>query len=142
MTVQDPQNFDLHDRLAADTLFVADLPVSQLRLMNDSRYLWVLLIPRVKDAREWHYLPADISAGLHNEMRQVADIVESISNADKINVGALGNMVPQLHLHIIARHEGDSAWPGPVWGVGDAIPYPNEAATAILANLRHQLGLD
>jgi len=139
MAALDPQTFALHPRLEADTLHVADLGVSQLRLMNDSRYLWVLLIPRVEGAREWHHLSNEDSNGLHTEMRAIATIIEGEANAFKMNVGALGNMVPQLHLHIIARHEGDAAWPGPVWGVGDAVPYDDDAAKALIQTLWHKV---
>ena len=131
MAVLEPEHFTLHPRLEADSLLVADLEVCQVRLMNDSRYLWVLLIPRIKDAREWHHLDFDESFGLHNEMRFIAKLVETQADAFKMNVGALGNMVPQLHLHIIARHEGDAAWPGPVWGVGEAVPYDEVSAQRV-----------
>ena len=135
MAIQDPQDFALHPRLEADTLHVADLEVCQVRLMNDSRYLWVLLVPRIKDAREWHHLDLDDSFGLHNEMRFIAKLVETQADAFKMNVGALGNMVPQLHLHIIARQEGDAAWPGPVWGVGEAEPYDELSAKRAIDRL-------
>ncbi|MEN8722248.1 MAG: HIT family protein [Alphaproteobacteria bacterium] len=131
MAIIEPQSFTLDPRLKADSIHIADLEVCQVRLMNDSRYLWALLIPRIKDAREWHRLEADESFGLHNEMRFIAKLIETQADAFKMNVGALGNMVPQLHLHIIARQEGDAAWPGPVWGVGTAVPYDDVSAQRV-----------
>ncbi len=106
--------FGLHERLAADTLPVADWPLSRVLLMNDARFPWLILVPRVPDAREIHRLPDDTRAALFDEITRATARLEEVTGADKMNVAALGNMVPQLHVHVIARFEGDAGWPGPV----------------------------
>lgn len=115
--------FLLHPRLSADTIPVADLPLCRLLLMNDSRFPWVILTPRRENIREIFELPAEDRAALMDEIAAVSQTLQSLTAADKMNVAALGNIVPQLHIHIIARFAGDCAWPNPVWGSGTAQPY-------------------
>jgi len=119
--------FELHPILANDTSFVTELPLSQVLLMNNVRYPWLILVPaREKNGagiREIHHLEPNDQDMLFKEIVQASTIVESIFAPDKINVGALGNLVPQLHVHVIARFKDDVAWPDPVWGHGDTIPY-------------------
>ncbi len=123
--------FTLHPRLAADTAFVADWPLSRVLLMNDARYRWLILVPRRPDAVELFDLaPAD-RATLTEEISAAAQTLKRLTGAAKINIGALGNLVPQLHVHIVARGPGDPAWPGPVWGHSAAVPYDD--ATAFIA---------
>jgi diadenosine tetraphosphate (Ap4A) HIT family hydrolase len=119
--------FDLHPRLAADTAFVADWAVSRVLLMNDARYRWIVLVPRMADAVELHDLAQPDRAVLLEEVVKTSERLKRLAGAAKINVGALGNMVPQLHVHVVARSPGDPAWPGPVWGHSPAVPY--DAAT-------------
>lgn len=126
--------FQLHPRLAGDTLFLGDLPLCQLLLINDRRFPWCVLVPRQPDLRELHDLPADALARLMTEVVTVSRALEIHCNAFKINVGALGNLVPQLHVHVVGRREDDEAWPGPVWGHGQALPY-QEAEAARLGNV-------
>jgi diadenosine tetraphosphate (Ap4A) HIT family hydrolase len=108
--------FSLHPRLAADTLPLGDFPLSRCLLMNDMHYPWLILVPRVPDIREIFELAVADQQQLLQESSWVSERLSKHFNADKINIGALGNMVPQLHLHHIARYVNDAAWPGPVWG--------------------------
>jgi diadenosine tetraphosphate (Ap4A) HIT family hydrolase len=115
--------FALSPQLEKDTLFIHDLRLSSLRLMNDTRFPWFVLVPRRDGAREWvDLLPGD-QRGLMREINSVSRMMQKMFNPDKLNIAALGNMVPQLHIHIIARFTNDAAWPKPVWGVGDAVSY-------------------
>jgi len=120
--------FNLHPRLEADTLFIGDLPLSRMLLMNDSRYPWVILVPRVDAATETHHLDENDRQQLMKESCLVAEFMENNFSIDKMNVGVLGNIVPQLHMHHIGRREDDPAWPGPVWGHSAAIPYTEKQA--------------
>jgi diadenosine tetraphosphate (Ap4A) HIT family hydrolase len=125
--------FTLHPRLAADTVFVADWGLSRVLLMNDACYPWLILVPRVAGAVEIFDLFHTDRTTLMEEIARAAQALKSISGAQKINVGALGNLVPQLHVHVVARSAGDAAWPGPVWGQGSAVPYEESARVALIA---------
>jgi len=132
---------DLHPRLAADTVPV-ELPglrVCRAFMMNDSRYAWIILVPWRAGLRELHELSPDDLSAVMDEVTRVSRALQAYAKADKMNVAALGNMVPQLHIHVIARHKDDAAWPGPVWGVGEAVPYADitaiETAGTALADL-------
>ncbi len=131
--------FALDPRLAADTLFVSDLALSRLLLMNDARYPWLILVPRRENLREIVDLDAADRATLIEEIALVSRFVQSLPDVDKINVGALGNIVGQLHVHVVGRAVGDPAWPGPVWGVGRAQRYAPERAAALIAEARAAL---
>jgi diadenosine tetraphosphate (Ap4A) HIT family hydrolase len=128
--------FELHPRLAADCLLVTDLPLCRLLLLNDTRYPWLILVPRRAAIREIHHLNESDRHGLMNESCQLAAAMERLFQPAKLNVASLGNLVPQLHLHHIARFPHDPAWPGPVWGHSSAIPYSPEAAQAQLEQIR------
>lgn len=120
-------SFTLHPRLAADTSTVADLALCRVLLMNDRRYPWLILVPRREGLREVHELsPAD-RATLMDESCRVAELMQGMFSPDKLNIGVLGNIVPQLHVHHIARMASDPAWPGPVWGHSPAEPYVDQA---------------
>ncbi len=114
---------ELHPSLARDTMVLGQTPLSRVRWMNDRRFPWLMLIPKHADAVEWHHLPTAEQHQLLDEMAVLARALECAASPDKINVGALGNRVPQLHLHVIGRHEHDPCWPGPVWGQGEVEPY-------------------
>lgn len=119
--------FELHPRLAADTVEVCRLPLSRVLLMDDARFPWLILVPERTGARELHRLdPAD-RARLMDEIVRASTALEALFSPDKLNVGALGNLVPQLHVHVVARRVGDAAWPGPVWGSGSREPYAADA---------------
>lgn len=120
-------SFELHPRLAADTMLVADWPLSRVLLMNDARYRWLILVPRIEAAVEIFDLSDADRIALMEEIARAAQSLKQITACAKINVGALGNMVPQLHIHIVARNPGDPAWPGTVWGHSAALAY--DAAT-------------
>ena len=128
--------FDLHARLGADTAFVADWSLSRVLAMNDARYPWLVLVPRRTQASEIHDLSVADRAALMEEIARASASLKSLAGATKINVGALGNLVPQLHVHIVARNPGDFAWPGPVWGQGEAQPYDPAGLSAVITRLR------
>ena len=109
-------------RLSADSTFVATLALSDLRLMNDSRFPWVILVPRI-EATEIIDLSAADRTRLLDEIVTVSTALRDVTRCHKLNVAALGNLVRQLHVHVIARFTTDAAWPKPVWGVGEAVAY-------------------
>ena len=127
--------FALHPRLAADTIEVSRLPLCELRLMNDARFPWLILVPMREGITEIHALDAADRLQLMDEIVRCSQALESLCKPDKINVGALGNLVPQLHVHVVARRIGDAAWPGPVWGSGAAVGYEEEAVAGWLAKI-------
>jgi diadenosine tetraphosphate (Ap4A) HIT family hydrolase len=112
--------FQLDARLAADSVFIVDGPLSQIRLMDDTRFPWLVLVPRVADASEWIDLDGAQQRLLLAEINQLSQLLRAEPGVTKLNIGALGNIVRQLHVHLLGRHEGDPAWPGPVWGSGPA----------------------
>ncbi|AKO04130.1 HIT domain-containing protein [Xanthomonas oryzae] len=113
-------DFQLDPRLAADSVFVADGPLSQVRLMDDARFPWLVLVPRVADVSEWIDLDGGQQRLLLAEINQLSQLLRAEPAVSKLNIGALGNIVRQLHVHLVGRHPGDAAWPGPVWGSGSA----------------------
>jgi diadenosine tetraphosphate (Ap4A) HIT family hydrolase len=131
--------FSLHATLAADTAFVADWALSRVLLMNDARYPWLILVPRRAGLSELHDLENSERMVLVEELSRAGAVLKALTKAAKINTAALGNLVPQLHVHVVARSPGDAAWPGPVWGQGAAIPYEPAARDALLARLRTSL---
>lgn len=128
--------FALHPQLQADTAFVADWDLSRVLLMNDARYPWIILVPRRAGLAELHDLTDSDASTLTREIRRAGTNLKSLTEADKINTAALGNQVPQLHVHIIARRKSDAAWPNAVWGRGAAVPYSPDARDAFVAALR------
>ena len=132
-------SFTLHPQLAADSELLCRLTLCQVRLMNDARFAWLLLVPERANLRDMHNLPAAEQTILQQEICQASAALEAVTNAHKINVAALGNMVPQLHVHVIARQIDDAAWPGPVWGVGQAEPWQGDAQAALTQPLLHAL---
>jgi diadenosine tetraphosphate (Ap4A) HIT family hydrolase len=125
----------LHPTLARDTVEVARLPLCRALLMKDSRFPWLILVPERQEIREIHELAPEDRKQLVEEIAQVSEALERLFHPAKLNVGALGNIVPQLHVHVVARFETDPAWPGPVWGSGPAVPYTDEE----LAETRERL---
>lgn len=115
--------FRLHLQLASDTVKVLDLDLCQVLLMNDQNYPWLVMVPRRNNMREIHDLLPGDQQTLMGEITAVSRALQRMFKADKMNVAALGNMVPQLHVHVIARYEDDPAWPGPIWGVRPTVPY-------------------
>lgn len=133
--------FELHPRLAADTFVVGELPLSRLLLMNDERFPWCILVPRRQGLADLHELDDADSAALFGEIRAVSLRLLTLEDVDKLNVGALGNRVSQLHVHVVARRTRDAAWPDPVWGNGQARPYSESSYRAMLTRLQSGLNL-
>jgi len=134
-------SFLLDPRLSRDTGHVGDFPLCRVLLMNDSRWPWLILVPRQDELVELTDLaPAD-RAELMEEAALAATWLKAHAKAEKINVGALGNVVRQLHLHVVARRAGDPAWPGPVWAFGAAVPYGEADARALADAARKGLGV-
>ncbi len=131
--------FHLHPQLQTDTFWVHGMELCDLLLMNDRRYPWVILVPRQANARELTDLDPGTRHKLMDEIALVSTAMDRLFQAAKINVAALGNIVPQLHVHVIARMTDDAAWPNPVWGA-KAEPYSQDAAESTLQALRAVLG--
>lgn len=131
--------FSLDARLQADTLFVDDLPLCRVLLMNDARYPWCILVPRRDDIGEVFELPQQEQQQLWQESTLLAGIMRQMFNADKMNIATLGNVVRQLHMHVIARKTDDDAWPAPVWGKHASLSYAQDQAAVIIRQLRHLL---
>ncbi|MCK0745499.1 HIT domain-containing protein [Chromohalobacter nigrandesensis] len=132
-------DFNLHPRLAADSHYVADLALCQVRLNDDARFPWLVLVPRRADIREVYELSTDDQATLWQEATEVGRRLMTHHDGDKLNLATLGNQVAQLHLHVIVRHQDDAAWPGPVWGQGTPQPYDDMMLDTHLATLRNLL---
>lgn len=120
---------DCDPRLERDSLEIGFVDGISVRLMNDARFLWVILVPLTDHYREWHDLEEPASLNLHKLARFLSRNLQSSTQASKVNIASLGNQVPQLHLHIVMRHEDDAAWPGPVWGSGKTIPMDTACQT-------------
>ncbi|MBN8920546.1 MAG: HIT domain-containing protein [Rhizobiales bacterium] len=131
----------LDGRLAADTIPLGDWPLSRVLLTNDARYPWLILAPRRAGVREIVDLDAADRSQLLDEITQAGEALRDVMQPDKLNVAALGNVVAQLHIHVIARFHTDAAWPKPVWGVHPACPYAAGAADALAGRLRAALRL-
>lgn len=133
-------SFELDARLAGDTLVVGDLPLCRVLLMRDSRYAWLVLVPRRSGLVEVSDLADDERALLWREVDTAGAALRAVAPCDKLNIGALGNIVRQLHVHVVARREGDAAWPGPVWGFGKAEPHAAGEAERLVVAIRQRLG--
>lgn len=134
--------FALHPRLAADTLVLGDFTLSRLLLMNDAQYPWFILVPRREDAREVYLLDERDQQQLLKESSVLSRAIMQAFKGDKLNVAALGNLVPQLHLHHVVRFATDPAWPRPVWGLHPPRPYSRAERAARRLALRAVLPAD
>jgi diadenosine tetraphosphate (Ap4A) HIT family hydrolase len=123
----DMTDFAVDPVITSLTVKLADWPLSRVFLYNDSRYHWGLLVPRRAGVVEIADLSQGDQAQLMAEIVKLSDLVRALPGVEKLNVGALGNMVPQLHVHVIGRRKGDPAWPGPVWGHSNPVPWPSPA---------------
>jgi len=128
--------FELHPRLNEDCITIGRFELCQLLLMNDSNYPWFILVPRREGVREIFELSVADQSQLLWESSSLSRSVADHFSADKINVAALGNMVPQLHIHHIVRYQSDPAWPAPVWGYAPAEPYSKQALDAVVATVQ------
>ncbi len=133
--------FALDERLANHAIPIGDMALCRALLMNDARFPWLVLVPRRTGLVELADLAAPDRAVLIEEIVRAGAALKDATGADKINVGALGNIVRQLHVHVVARFEGDAAWPGPVWGSGAPRPYAPGEAEALAVKLRPLLGV-
>lgn len=132
-------DFLLDERLAADTEPVAALELSDLRLMDDARFPWLVLVPRRPAAVELIDLDEADRTRLMSEIAAVSQALYRATSCDKLNVGTLGNIVRQLHIHVVARFAADPAWPGPVWSAGEAVAYRAEARHRLIGLIRAAL---
>jgi diadenosine tetraphosphate (Ap4A) HIT family hydrolase len=134
-----PSDWHLHPQLADDTHPVASWPLCELRLMDDANHPWLILVPRVPEAVELVDLDDHQQAELMREVGMASRMLQRAFKPFKLNVAALGNLVPQLHVHVIARYEDDIAWPRPVWGMAAAQPYAPEALVQRIQALERAL---
>ena len=126
--------FSLAPELARDCIEVADWPLCKVLLMNDSQYPWFILVPRQAGLKESIDLSEQDQLVLMQESAKLSLLLKDVFNPDKLNVAALGNMVPQLHIHHIARFKSDAAWPAPVWGKFTAKPYTQDQIELLKQN--------
>ena len=131
--------FALHPQLADDTAPVIELPLCEVRLMDDANHPWLVLVPRVADMVEIIDLDTAQRTQLTAEIDAASRALKALFKPHKLNVAALGNLVPQLHVHVIARYKDDIAWPRPVWGTATARPYPPEQLVERINALRGAL---
>ena len=136
MNATPEQSFVLAPEFEEDSKFIMRLGLSQLRLMNDARFPWLLLIPEINGLEEWIDLQGDHLRQMTVEIEWASRALLSLSAPNKLNVASLGNIVRQLHIHVVARKIGDAAWPGPVWGAGSAVPYPEETLNELCGQIR------
>jgi diadenosine tetraphosphate (Ap4A) HIT family hydrolase len=132
-------SFALDPRLAGESHVIGELSLSRLLLMDDARYPWLILVPRIAGARELFDLDGRDRAALLAELDAVGRALETLLHPDKFNIAALGNVVSQLHVHVIARYSADAAWPKPVWAHGERVPYEAAALARRMAELRDAL---
>jgi diadenosine tetraphosphate (Ap4A) HIT family hydrolase len=132
--------FEMNPRIVADTVFLTDWPLCRVLLMNDITYPWLLLVPRREGVVEVTDLDAPDRLILMEEIARASTALRQAVSPHRINIAALGNVVAQLHVHVIARETDDAAWPRPVWGVVPPRPYTSEALEQRLSSLRAVLG--
>jgi diadenosine tetraphosphate (Ap4A) HIT family hydrolase len=132
-------SFTLDERLAADTAGILEFGLSSVRLMRDAHYPWIILVPRRDGVVELTDLTAEDRHRLMGEIAVTVDALKAESRCEKVNVAAIGNIVRQLHVHVVARNADDAAWPGPVWGRHPAQAYRPEDEAALIARLRTRL---
>ncbi len=133
--------WSLNSNLEKDTISIGDLPLSRVLVIKDANYPWLLLVPRRPDAVEIIDLSEIEQAQLTTEINRVAQALKDVAKPDKLNIAALGNVVPQLHIHIIARRKTDVAWPRPVWGVAPALAHDPQEVENFIGALRRKIWL-
>jgi diadenosine tetraphosphate (Ap4A) HIT family hydrolase len=131
--------FTLHPQLERDTVAVGDLPLSRVVLMNDANFPWLIVVPRHAGAVEIFDLDDRERAQLMNELALLAQLLKDLTGCDKINIAAIGNVVPQLHVHVVARRRDDAAWPRPVWGALPARSYGETERDRLLQAIRQKI---
>jgi len=128
-------SFELHPLLVKDCIEIMDLPLSRILLMNDKSYPWLILVPRVSDVTDIYQLEWEDQQQLLNESSMISEVMMQLFDGKKMNVAALGNICPQLHVHHIVRKEGDNAWPAPVWGAAPPESYSEAEQGALKQKL-------
>ncbi|WP_133012253.1 HIT domain-containing protein [Marinomonas flavescens] len=134
--------FELNSILERDSILVGNFPLSQLRLINDSQFPWLILVPRRSGVTEIHQLVESDRQLLMSESCLLAEALHDAFSADKLNIAAIGNKVTQLHVHHVVRFESDVCWPEPVWGKVPALPYSQQALVDVLQKIRSLLSDD
>ena len=129
------QDFQLHSQLQQDCFLLGKFKLCQVLLVNDRQFPWFILVPQRHNIREIYHLSADEEIFLIQESSYLSEMLTSIFNADKLNIAAIGNLVPQLHLHHVVRYQNDKAWPAPIWGKFAAVPYTEQQLEELLARL-------
>ena len=129
--------FTLHPRLAADTIEIGDLPICKVLLMNDQQFPWLILVPRRASITELYQLESNDLLKTQEESLLISQLIMQYFNGEKLNTGAIGNLVPQLHLHHIVRFHSDPIWPKPVWGNIEALPYNAAQIKSLKNDLQH-----
>ena len=133
--------WQLHPQLARDTISIGDLALSRVFVVNDANWPWLLLVPRRAGVSEIIDLDEVAQAQLMTEIARVARALKSVTTCDKLNIAALGNVVPQLHVHVIARRVGDAGWPKPIWGAAAAVPVDKDDLDQFIAAIRRKIWL-
>ena len=141
MVLDPAAGWSIDPQIERDSVVVGDLPLCQVRLMNDANFPWLLLVPRRRDVSEITDLAESDQAQLMREVALAVGALKAETACHKINVGAIGNMVAQLHVHVVARFRTDTAWPKPVWGQVPARGYDDIALQKLLASLRRRLAI-
>ena len=134
------EKFTLHKQLAADTTLVKELDLCLVLLINDANYPWTVLVPKRAGATDIHKLSHDDQIQLVKESSVLSEAMETLFKPHKLNVAAIGNIVPQLHIHHVARYKSDIAWPSPVWGFAEATVYPADTKEKTIALLQSVIG--
>ncbi|RLA25478.1 MAG: HIT family protein [Gammaproteobacteria bacterium] len=134
-------SFSLHPALKKDCIKLGQLELCRVLLMNDSQFPWLILVPEREDITEIYQLSATDQQQLMHESSYIAEQLALLFHADKMNIAALGNMVPQLHIHHVVRYKTDKAWPAPIWGLFDALTYTEKELKAIVEKLLPALEL-
>ena len=128
--------FELHPRLQQDCIEVGRFDLCRLLMMNDSQFPWFILVPEKPGLEEIYQLDKADRALLIEESCALASTLAALYRADKMNIAAIGNLVPQLHIHHVARYQTDKAWPAPIWGKFEAIPYSAEEKSTVLKRIK------
>jgi diadenosine tetraphosphate (Ap4A) HIT family hydrolase len=141
MAMTTSPHWELDPQLARDTATIGDFPLSRALVSRDASYPWLILVPRRPGVVELMDLPDADQPQVMREIAHVGRVLKTVTASDKLNIAAIGNVVAQLHIHIVARRRGDAAWPKPIWGAGPAREYAPDALDQFIAVLRRDLGL-
>lgn len=133
--------FTVHSKLSDDTIYIGSLPLCEVLLMNDCRFPWMILVPRIPNLQDFHEIPTNHQDALFREIEQASTAIQKVWSVNKMNVAALGNQVSQLHIHVIGRRTTDDAWPQPVWGHGTPRPYNSQSKSTTIQSLKDELSL-